>query len=70
MVEDASNLFFAQVGAYFSILFSPTDSRTVICEMAIWFSFCNRSDRGTPSLIRTEFKDSMLERQINWFTEA
>lgn len=25
---------------------------------------------GSPSLINTEFSDSMLERQINWFTVA
>ena len=55
---------------YFSSLFSPTDSSTVICEMAIWFNFCRRSDCGIPSLIRTEFRDSILERQISWFTVA
>jgi len=55
---------------YFSSLFSPIDSSTVICEIAIWFSFCNRSGCGKPSLIRTEFNDSMFERQISWFTVA
>ena len=29
---------------YFSSLFSPTDSSTVICEIAIWFNFNRRSD--------------------------
>lgn len=59
-----------EIPAYFSSLLSPSFSSTRICCIAIRLSFTSRSPCGIPWSIKTAFKFSILDRQINSFMEA